>query len=40
MEEKSLKIYTSLFYLNLDSLKKLVQEESDLHLTFSDSERN
>lgn len=34
MEEKSLKIYTSLFYLNLDSLKNLIQEESDLHLTF------
>lgn len=34
MDEKSLKIYTSLFYLNLDSLKKLVQEESDLHLKF------
>lgn len=34
MEEKSLKIYTSLFYLNLDSLKNLIQEERDLHLTF------
>lgn len=34
MEEKSLKIYTSLFYLNLDSLKNLIQEESDLHLIF------
>jgi hypothetical protein len=34
MEEKSLKIYKSLFYLNLDSLKNLVQEESDLHLIF------
>lgn len=34
MEVKSLKIYTSLFYLNLDSLKNLIQEESDLHLTF------
>lgn len=35
MDEKSLKIYKSLFYLNLDSLKTLVQEESDLNLTFS-----
>ncbi|MDO9038333.1 MAG: hypothetical protein Q7U59_08310 [Lutibacter sp.] len=34
MEEKSLKIYKSLFYLNLDSLKNLIQEESDLHLIF------
>jgi len=34
MEEKSLKIYTSLFYLNLDSLKNLIQEESDLLLIF------
>ena len=34
MDEKSLKIYKSLFYLNLDSLKNLIQEESDLHLTF------
>ena len=35
MDEKSLKIYKSLFYLNLDSLKTLIQEESDLNLTFS-----
>ncbi|MDF1516591.1 MAG: hypothetical protein RQ864_08655 [Lutibacter sp.] len=34
MEEKSLKIYKSLFYMNLDSLKNLIQEERDLHLTF------
>ena len=34
MEEKSLKIYKSLFYLNLDSLKNLIQEESDLFLIF------
>ncbi|MDO9274779.1 MAG: hypothetical protein Q7T92_04410 [Lutibacter sp.] len=34
MEEKSLKIYKSLFYLNLDSLKNLILKESDLHLTF------
>ncbi|NEW78867.1 MAG: hypothetical protein GZ086_05465 [Gelidibacter sp.] len=34
MKEKSLKIYQSLFYLNLDSLKNLIQEESDLHLIF------
>ena len=34
MDEKSIKIYKSLFYLNLDSLKNLIQEESDLHLTF------
>jgi hypothetical protein len=34
MEEKSLKIYKSLFYLNLDSLKNLIQEESDLYLIF------
>jgi len=34
MEEKSLKIYKSLFYLNLDSLKNLIQEESDLNLIF------
>lgn len=35
MDEKSLKIYKSLFYLNLDSLKNLIQEESDLILIFS-----
>lgn len=35
MDEKSLKIYKSLFYLNLDSLKTLIQKESDLNLTFS-----
>ncbi len=34
MEEKSLKIYKSLFYLNLDSLKNLIQDESDLYLIF------
>lgn len=34
MEEKSLKIYKSLFYLNLDSLKTLIQAERDLNLTF------
>lgn len=34
MDEKSLKIYKSLFYLNLDSLKNLIQEESDLILIF------
>jgi len=34
MEEKSLKIYKSLFYLNLDSLKNLIQAESDLYLIF------
>ena len=34
MEEKSLKIYQSLFYLNLDSLKNLIKEETDLHLIF------
>lgn len=34
MVEKSLKIYKSLFYLNLDSLKNLIQEESDLNLIF------
>ena len=34
MEEKSLKIYKSLFYLNLDSIKNLIQEESDLQLIF------
>jgi hypothetical protein len=34
MEEKSLKIYKSLFYLNLNSLKNLIKEESDLHLIF------
>ena len=34
MEEKSLKIYKSLFYLNLDSLKNLIQEENDLYLLF------
>lgn len=34
MDEKSLKIYKSLFYLNLESLKTLIQEESDLNLTF------
>ena len=34
MDEKSLKIYKSLFYLNLDSLKNLIQEESDLFLVF------
>lgn len=35
MEEKSVKIYKSLFYLNLDSLKNLIQQESDLLLFFS-----
>lgn len=34
MDDKSLKIYKSLFYLNLESLKALIQEESDLHLVF------
>jgi len=34
MKKKSLRIYKSLFNLNLDSLKTLIQDESDLYLSF------
>jgi len=34
MKKESLKIYKSLFNLNLDSLKTLIQDESDLYLVF------
>lgn len=34
MKKKSIKIFKSLFHLNLDSLKTLVQDESDLYLAF------
>lgn len=34
MKKKSIKIFKSLFHLNLDSLKTLIQDESDLYLAF------
>ncbi|MDD3721114.1 MAG: hypothetical protein PHW92_01315 [Lutibacter sp.] len=34
MKKKSLRIYKSLFNLNLDSLKTLIEDESDLYLAF------
>lgn len=34
MKKKSIKIFKSLFHLNLDSLKTLILDESDLYLAF------
>jgi len=34
MKKKSIKIFKSLFHLNLESLKTLIQDESDLYLAF------